>query len=418
LHSSLGSRTQTIGIMRAFARGLATGAARAEVCIVAAARTPIGGFNGSLAPLSAPQLGAAAISGALAKAGLDGSAVQQCWMGNVLSVGVGQAPARQAARAAGLPDSTECTTINKVCSSGMKAIVLGAQQIELGLVDVVVAGGFESMSNVPYTLPKARWGGRMGDAKMVDVMVSDGLWDPYGDCHMGKYAELCASTYNITREDQDAHADESYRRARAAAEANALADEIVPVTVKQGRKEAVVTLDDEPQSAPRPASAGRPAFQKENGTVTAANASTISDGAAAVVLMSRAAAEKHGCTVLATLKGYGDAEQDPAFFTTAPALALPKALAHAGVSQEAVDLFEINEAFSVVSVANNRILNLDPAKVNVDGGAVSLGHPIGASGARIVVSLLHVLKRRGGKIGAAAICNGGGGASALVVEMA
>lgn len=300
----------------------------------------------------------------------------------------------------------------------MKAIVLGAQQIELGIADVVVAGGFESMSNVPYTLPKARWGQRMGDAKMVDLMVSDGLWDPYGNCHMGSYAELCAATRAITREDQDAHADESYRRARAAVAEDRFADEVIPVVVKQGRKEVTVTADDEPQSTPRPASVGKPAFQKENGTVTAANASTISDGAAALVLMSRAAAEKHGCTVLATLKGYGDAEQEPAWFTTAPALALPKALAHASVSKADVDYFEINEAFSVVSVANNQLLGLDPNRVNVNGGAVALGHPIGASGARIVVSLLHVLKQRDGNIGAAAICNGGGGASALVVERA
>ena len=291
-------------------RGLATAATRPEVCIVAAARTPIGGFNGSLSPLTAPQLGAAAITGALGKAGLDKSAVEQCWMGNVLSAGLGQAPARQAARAAGLPDSTECTTINKVCSSGLKAIVLGAQQIELGIADVVVTGGFESMSNVPYTLPNARWGQRMGDAKMVDLMVADGLFDPYGKCHMGGYAELCSSTHNITREDQDAHADESYRRSRAAVEAKLFDDEIVPVTVPLGRGKTVeVSLDEEPQAAPRPASKGKPAFQKENGTVTAANASTISDGAAAVVLMSREAAEKHGCEVLATLKGYGDAEQ-------------------------------------------------------------------------------------------------------------
>ena len=234
-------------------RGLATAATRPEVCIVAAARTPIGGFNGSLSPLTAPQLGAAAITGALGKAGLDKSAVEQCWMGNVLSAGLGQAPARQAARAAGLPDSTECTTINKVCSSGLKAIVLGAQQIELGIADVVVTGGFESMSNVPYILPKARWGARMGDAKMVDVMVSDGLWDPYGDCHMGSHAELCADTYSISREEQDAHADESYRRARAAIAADAFADEIIPVTVPMGRGKSVeVTTDDEPAAAPKP----------------------------------------------------------------------------------------------------------------------------------------------------------------------
>ena len=374
-----------------------------DVCIVSAVRTPIGGFNGSLASLSAPALGAAAIKGALAKANVNPSAVQQCWMGNVLSAGIGQAPARQAARQAGLPDSTQCTTINKVCSSGMKAIVLGAQQIQLGLADVVVAGGFESMSNVPYIVPKARFGARMGDAKMVDAMVADGLWDPYGDCHMGGYAELCAEKHSITRADQDAHADESYRRARAATKAGLFAAEVVPVSLP-GKKKGTsveVTLDDEPATPERPANEARAAFKKENGTVTAANASTISDGAACVLLMSRAAAERHGCKVLAVIKGYGDAEQEPAWFTTAPAKALPAAVAHAGVTLDQVDFFEINEAFSVVSVANNRLLCLDPNKVNVHGGAVALGHPIGASGARIVVTLLHVLQQKGGKIGAA-----------------
>ena len=339
-------------------------------------------------------------------------------MGNVLSAGVGQAPARQAAKIAGLPDETCCTTVNKVCSSGMKAITLAAQQIQLGVCDVVVAGGFESMSNVPYALPKARWGQRMGDGKLIDLMVGDGLTDPYGKCHMGSYAELCAKTHEITRDDQDAHADESYARARAAIAKDVFADEIVAVSVP-GKKRGTtieVTADDEPQSAPKAASFARPAFQKENGTVTAANASTISDGAAALLMMSRAAAEKHGCSVLATLKGHADAEQAPEWFTTAPSKALPLAVERAGVAMADVDYFEINEAFSVVSVANNKILGLDPAKVNINGGAVSLGHPIGASGARIVVTLLHVLKQNGGKLGGAGICNGGGGASALVLE--
>jgi acetyl-CoA C-acetyltransferase len=302
----------------------------------------------------------------------------------------------------------------------MKAIVLAAQQIQLGITDIAVAGGFESMSNVPYLLPKARFGARMGNAQMVDAMVADGLWDPYGDCHMGGYAELCAEKYEISKEMQDAHADESYRRSRAAAAADAFAQEICPAQVP-GKKRGTfveVVADDEPASPARPAAASRPAFKRDGGTVTAANASTISDGAAAVVLMSREAATKHGCTVLATIKGYGDAEQDPAFFTTAPSLALPKAAAHAGISLSDVDLFEINEAFSVVSVANNKILELDPEKVNVNGGAVSLGHPIGASGARIVVSLIHALEQKNGKLGAAGICNGGGGASAIVIERA
>jgi len=401
--------------MRLVRRGLAT-ATRPEVCIVAAVRTPIGGFNGSLSALSAPQLGAAAINGAVAKAGIDKTVIEQCWMGNVLSAGIGQAPARQAARLAGLPDSVECTTINKVCSSGMKSIVLGAQQIQLGLADVIVAGGFESMSNVPYLLPKARWGQRMGDAKMVDCMVHDGLWDPYGNSHMGGFAELCAETYGIGRDAQDAHADESYRRARSSWESSAFKDEVVPVAI-EGRKGTVeVLMDDEPAAAGRPASSSKPAFKKTDGTVTPANASTISDGAAAVVLMSRAAAEKHGCNVLATIKGYGDAEHEPEWFTTAPAKALPKAAANAGIRLEDVEYFEINEAFSVVSVVNNQLLSLDPDRVNIHGGAVALGHPIGASGARIVVSLVHILNQKGANLGAAGICNGGGGASALVLS--
>jgi len=285
------------------------------------------------------------------------------------------------------------------------------------MADVVVAGGFESMSNVPYLLPKARFGARMGNATMVDGVVHDGLWDPYGNSHMGSLAELCADTYSITREMQDAHADESYARARAAIDADAFADEIVPVTIKSRKGETVVTTDEEASNT-MPVAKARPAFKKEAGTVTAANASTISDGAAAVVLMSRAAAEAHGATVLGTVKGFGDAEQEPDFFTTAPSKAIPKAMAHAGVATGDVDLFEINEAFSVVSVANNRLLSLDPQKVNVNGGAVSLGHPIGASGARIVVTLLSVLKQQGGTLGAAGICNGGGGASALILERA
>jgi len=407
-------------MMRSLSRGRAfcSAARSSEVCIVAAVRTPIGGFNGSLAALTAPQLGAAAITGALSKAGVDKKAIEQCWMGNVISAGLGQAPARQAARLAELPDSTICTTVNKVCSSGMKTIMLGAQQIELGLADVVVAGGFESMSNVPYILPKARWGQRMGDAKMVDLMVADGLWDPYGNCHMGGYAELCAETQGISRAEQDAHADESYRRSREAVASNLFADEVVPVSVP-GKKRGTtveVTQDDEPAASPKPAAEARAAFKKD-GTVTAANASTISDGAAAVLLMSRRAAEAHGCEILGTIRGYADAEQEPSLFTTAPALALPKAASHAGLSSLAdVDYFEINEAFSVVSCANNKLLGLDPAKVNVHGGAVSLGHPIGASGARIVVTLLHVLRQKGGKLGAAGICNGGGGASSIIIE--
>lgn len=294
--------------MRSVRRLCSSSASPRDVCIVAAARTPIGGFNGSLASVPAAKLGATAITGALKRAGVTASAVEQCWMGNVLSAGMGQAPARQAARAASLPDSVICTTVNKVCSSGMKAIVLGAQQIQLGLADVVVAGGMESMSNVPYLLPKARFGARMGDAKMVDAMVADGLWDPYGDCHMGSYAELCADTHAIERAAQDAHADESYRRTRAAWDEGRFADEVEPVTVSGRKGDVEVVADEEPQAAPRPAASARPAFKK-GGTVTASNASTISDGAAALLLMSRAAAEARGAPVLATLRGHGDAEQ-------------------------------------------------------------------------------------------------------------
>jgi len=333
-------------------------------------------------------------------------------MGNVIASGMGQAPARQAAQMAGLPDSTCCTTVNKVCSSGMKAVTLGSQEIVLGNADVLVAGGMESMSNVPYYLPKARFGARMGDATMVDGLVFDGLWDPYDNCHMGGHAELCAETHGITREMQDAHADESYRRARAAS----FGDEIAPVTVKSRKGDVIVTADDECAPEPRPASAAKPAFKKKDGTVTAANASTISDGAAALVLMSRSQAEAAGAPILATIRSSADAEQEPCWFTTAPAAAIPKALARAGLAISDVDFFEINEAFSVVSVANNQLLGLDPTRVNVRGGAVSIGHPIGASGARIVVTLLSVLREKGGKIGVAGICNGGGGASAIVIE--
>jgi len=385
-----------------------------EVVIVGTARTPIGSFNGALGKLSAPELGAVAITAALERAKVSKESVEQVWMGNVISSGLGQAPARQAAQFAGLPDSTCCTTVNKVCSSGMKAMVLGAQQIALGNAEVVVTGGMESMTNVPYYLPKARWGQRMGDATMVDGMIADGLWDVYGKCHMGSYAELCAETHGITREDQDAHAEESYSRARAAYEAG-LFDEIAPVTVKGRKGDVVVSADEECFTQAGSVAKARPAFKKTGGTVTAANSSTLSDGAAAIVLMSRAAAEAAGAPVLGTLAGYADAEQAPAWFTTAPSAAIPKALAHAQLDADQVDFFEINEAFSVVSVANNRLLELPPEKVNVLGGAVALGHPIGCSGARIVVTLLSVLKQRGGRYGVAGICNGGGGASAVVI---
>uniref|UniRef100_A0A7S4B1N8 Thiolase N-terminal domain-containing protein n=1 Tax=Chrysotila carterae TaxID=13221 RepID=A0A7S4B1N8_CHRCT len=336
-----------------------------EVCIVGAARTPIGGFNGSLSSFSAPSLGALAITGALTRSGLSADLVQQVWMGNVLSAGLGQAPARQAALLAKLPDSACCTTINKVCSSGIKAVVLGAQQIMLGQADVIVAGGMESMSNAPYYLPKARWGHRMGHGQVVDGMITDGLWDVYDDCHMGSFAELCAETLGIDRAEQDAHADESYARARAAHSAGHFASEVEPVVVSSRKGSRTVDADEEPQTQKSSAAEARPAFKKVGGTVTAANASTLSDGAAALVLMSRDAADAHGATVLATIKGYADAEQAPSLFTTAPALAIPKAVENSGLQMDQVDFFEINEAFSVVAVANSKLLGLPAAQVRV-----------------------------------------------------
>jgi len=297
--------------------------------------------------------------------------------------------------------------------------VLGAQQIQLGQADVVVAGGFESMSNAPYYLPKARWGSRMGHTQATDSLIKDGLWDPYGNCHMGSYAELCAATHEITREQQDEHAEASYDRSLAALAAKSFADEVVPVEVPQGRKPSIeVIADEEPHQRKGKASAARTAFQRENGTVTAFNASSISDGAAALVLMSRAEAEARGVDIIGTIRGYADAEQAPAWFTTAPAAAIPKAVAAGGIEMKDVDYYEINEAFSVVSCVNNKLLSLDPDRVNVFGGAVSLGHPIGASGARIIVTLLSVLKQKGGRYGVAGICNGGGGASAILIEAA
>ncbi|KAL1514645.1 hypothetical protein AB1Y20_003737 [Prymnesium parvum] len=390
-----------------------------EVVIAAVARTPIGKFNGSLAALSAPQLGSAAIRAAVSRAKLSPSSVEQCWMGNVISADVGQAPARQAALGAGLDEATCCTTVNKVCSSGLKAIILGAQQIMLGDAAVVVAGGMESMSNAPYYLPKARWGLRMGHTAVNDALIKDGLWDPYGECLMGTYAELCADTLKISREEQDRHAEMSYDRSVEAIKTNCFEDEIVPVALPKGREgSSEVASDEEPFQRKGAASNARPAFKKPDGTVTAFNASSISDGAAAVVLMSREAAERLSAPILATIRGYADAEQAPSLFPTAPALAIPKAVAAGGIRMNDVDFFEINEAFSVVACANANLLGLDPARVNVFGGAVSLGHPIGASGARIVVTLLSVLKRKGGRYGVAGICNGGGGASALLIEAA
>lgn len=388
-----------------------------EVFIVSAVRTPMGSFSGSLSALTAPQLGAAAIKSAIEKAGIDGSQVNEVYMGNVLSAGVGQAPATQAMIFAGLPNTIPSTTVNKVCASGTKAIMLAAQSIMLGQNEVVVAGGMESMSNVPYYLDKARNGYRLGNGTVIDGLIKDGLWDVYNDYHMGNAAELCAKECNVTREDQDAYAIESYKRSAAAHAAGKFDREMVPLEIPVRGKDPMVVKTDEEftkvnfEKFP----SLKPVFVKE-GTVTAANASTLNDGAAALVLMSKEAVERTGAKPLAKILSFADAALAPEWFTTAPSKAIPLALQRAGKSTADVDFYEINEAFSVVSVANNREMKLDPAKVNVYGGAVSLGHPLGCSGARIVVTLISVLHQEGGKVGAAGICNGGGGASAIVIE--
>jgi acetyl-CoA C-acetyltransferase len=387
-----------------------------EVVIVAALRTPIGSFGGALASFSATQLGGIVIKAAVEQAGIKPEDVQEVYMGNVLSANLGQAPATQAAKLAGLPD-VPSTTINKVCASGTKAIMLAAQSIALGQNDIVVAGGMESMSNVPFYLDKARTGYRLGHGQITDGLVKDGLWDVYNDYHMGSAAELCATECKVSREDQDAYAIESYSRAQAANNSGKFKSEIVPLEVKD--KKGNVTLidqDEEPFAVKFDKIPGlRPVFAKD-GTVTAANASALNDGAAALVLMSADKAKELGLKPLARILAYADAQQAPEWFTTAPAKAIPLALKRAGKEISDIDYFEINEAFSVVSLANNRALELDAAKVNINGGAVSLGHPLGASGARIVVTLLSVLEQNDAKLGVAGICNGGGGASALVIE--
>ena len=388
-----------------------------EVFIVSAVRTPMGSFGGSLASVSATQLGATAIKGALNKINLNPEEVQEVIMGSVLQANLGQAPARQAAKFAGLSDSVQCTTVNKVCASGMKAIMMAAQSIQCGDADVVVAGGMESMSRVPFYSENLRWGNKYGNVTMVDGLAKDGLTDVYHNYPMGNAAELCAKECNISREAQDEFAIVSYKRSAAAWASGQYANEIVPVEVV-GRKGDVVLFaeDEEYKNVSFDKIPGlRPVFAKD-GTVTAANASTMNDGAAALILMSREKMEALGLTPLAKLTGYADAEQAPEWFTTTPSLALPKAAAKAGVKLEDLDLIELNEAFSVVGIVNTQKMNLDPAKVNVNGGAVSLGHPLGCSGARIVVSLVHALKNRNQKLGGAGICNGGGGASAVVVE--
>ena len=387
------------------------------VYIVSAVRTPIGSFGGSLKDIPATKLGATAIQAAIERAGIQGTDVDEVLMGCVLQANLGQAPARQAAKFAGLPDSVVCTTVNKVCASGMKAIAQGAQAILLGDASVVVAGGMENMSSVPFYAGAMRWGNKYGDTTLADGLSKDGLTDVYHKYAMGNAAELCASKYNFTREDQDAFAVASYTKSRAAWEAGAFDAEIVPVPIPQRTGDPIMfSKDEEPFNVKFEKIPGlKPAFIKD-GTITAANASTMNDGAAAVVLMSQEKAEALGIKPIAILKSYADAEQAPEWFTTAPALAVPKALEKAGISSSDLDCIELNEAFSVVGLANTQIMQLDPNKVNVKGGAVSIGHPLGCSGARIVVTLIHALKDRSGKFGAAGICNGGGGASAVVIE--
>ena len=389
---------------------------RHKAVIVSAKRTPIGKFMGGLSTVPAPKLGAIAIQGALAAVGLDAAEVDEVYMGNVLQAGLGQAPARQAAIFAGIPDSVPCTTVNKVCSSGMKTIMMAAQAIALGDAEVVVAGGMENMSLAPHIVP-IRTGVKFGATQLEDVMQKDGLVDAFDQVAMGTYADATATKHQISRADQDAFAIESYRRSAAAWESGVMQNEVVPVSVPQRRGEDIQITEDEEftnvllDKIPKL----RPAFTKD-GTVTAANASTINDGAAAVIVMSEEKAKVLGLTPLATIEGYADAAQEPQWFTTAPAKALPKALAKAAVSLDEVALFEFNEAFSVVGLANMQLLELDSARVNIHGGAVSLGHPLGCSGARIVVTLLHAMKHKKLSLGAAAICNGGGGGSAIVLR--
>ncbi len=387
-----------------------------QVVIVSAARTPIGSFMGALSTVAAPKLGATAIKGALDKINLNPELVEEVLMGNVVQAGTGQAPARQAAIYAGIPDSVPCTTINKVCASGMKAIMQAAQAIQLGDADIVVAGGMENMSLIPHYY-HARTATKFGPTTFEDGMQKDGLVDAYDKNAMGVCADACATEYDFSREDQDAFAIQSYERSKNAWESGKFNNEVVPVEVPQRRGEPIIVDHDQEYTNVKMEKipALRPAFTKE-GTVTAANASTINDGAAAMVLMSKEKAEELGLKPIAIIKSYADAAQEPKWFTTAPAKALPKALSKANLSIDDIDFFEFNEAFSVVGLANMKILDLDDSKVNVNGGAVSLGHPLGCSGARILVTLVNVLEQNNAKYGAAAICNGGGGASALVLE--
>jgi len=389
-----------------------------EVYIVSAVRTPIGAWGGALKDFSATRLGAIAIKAAIERAGINVNEVNEVLMGCVLQANAGQAPARQAARFAGVPDNVPCTTVNKVCASGMKAVMQGAQSILLGDADVVVAGGMESMSNVPFYNENLRWGNKYGNVTLIDGLAKDGLTDVYHNYPMGNCADLCAKEMNISRESQDEFAIQSYKRSQGAWDNGKFDNEIIPVEVPQRKGDAIkISKDEDPWNVKFDKIAGlKPAFSKD-GTATAANSSTMNDGAAALVLMSKDKAEALGIKPVAKLIGYADAEQAPEWFTTTPSLAVPKAVAKAGLKMEDIQYFELNEAFSTVGIANTQLMNLKPEQVNVNGGAVALGHPLGCSGARIITTLINVLLQNGAKYGAAGICNGGGGASAVVIEI-
>lgn len=388
-----------------------------EVYILSAVRTPIGSFGGSLKPLSATQLGAIAIKGAIQKAGISAEMVDDVLMGCVIQANLGQAPARQAAKFAGLPNTVNCTTINKVCASGMKAVSQAAQSIMLGDADIVVAGGMESMSNIPFYLPEMRWGNKYGNVSVIDGLAKDGLTDVYDGKAMGNAAELCATTCGISREEQDAFAIESYKRSQAAVTEGKFANEIIPVEIPQRKGDPIIfSKDEEPFNVKFDKIASLSGAFVKGGTVTAANASTMNDGAAALVLISKEKAEALGLKPIAKIAGYADAEQDPEWFTTTPSIAVPKAVKKAGLKMEDIEYFELNEAFAVVGIENSRRMQLKPERVNAKGGAVSLGHPLGCSGARILVTLIHTLIGENARYGAAGICNGGGGASAMVIE--
>lgn len=386
-----------------------------EVYIVAAKRTPIGGLLGNLSHLSATELGAIAIKNAYESAGIDPDVIGSVYMGNVLSANLGQSPARQAAIFAGIPDTKDASTINKVCASGMKAAMIGAQQIQLGLEDVIVTGGMESMSNTPH-YAMMRKGHKFGDVTFIDGLIKDGLTDVYNNFQMGNAAELCVKKYELTREQQDDYAIQSYQRAAKATKENKFKNEIIPITVKQKNGALVIDSDEDIEKIIMDKVAKLPPVFEAGGTITAANASNLNDGAAALILASKEAVEKYNLNPLAKIISYADAAQAPEWFTTAPSLAIPKALKQAGLSVSDIDFFELNEAYAAVALANTRILGLNPDKVNVYGGAVAMGHPLGTSGARILVTLLSVLQQEGGRYGLAAICNGGGGASAMVIE--